>query len=106
MYKHKIEKYTFLFKKIISDFKKEFDKKKEKGKGKMVKGFFGPTFDGVENNKDGIKKKTLFLRKKERAIIIHQKCIICEIPACKNLKACYYAFPKIAPKEGALLART
>ena len=37
----------------------------------MTKGFFGLTFDGVRDNKDNIKKKTSFLRKKERAIIIH-----------------------------------
>ena len=55
----------------MSDFKKELDKVKEEGKGKMVKGFFGLTFDEVKNNKDSIKKKTLFLRKRERAIIIY-----------------------------------
>ena len=55
----------------MSDFKKEFNKVKEKGKGRVAKGFFGPTFDGVKDNKDNIKKKTLYLRKKERAIIIY-----------------------------------
>ena len=55
----------------MSDFKKKLDKVKEKGKGKVVKGSFGLTFDGVRNNKDSTKKKTLSLRKKERAIIIH-----------------------------------
>ena len=101
MYKEKIKKYTLLFKKVMSDFKKEFDKKKKKGKGKVVKGLVGPTFDGARDNKDNIKKKTSSLRKKERVIIIHQKCMVYEGPACKNLKACYYAFPKITPKKGA-----
>ena len=55
----------------MSDFKKEFDKIKEKGKGRVAKGFFGLTFDGVRNDKDSIKRKTLSLRKKERAIIIY-----------------------------------
>ena len=53
------------------DFKKELDKVKEEGRGKVVKGFFGLTFDGVRDNKDNIKKKALFLRKRERVIIIH-----------------------------------
>ena len=55
----------------MSDFKKKLDKIKEKGKGKVAKGFFGPTFDGVKNNKDNTKKKTSSLRKKKRVIIIH-----------------------------------
>ena len=37
----------------------------------MAKGFFNLTFDKVRDNKDNIKKKTLFLRKRKRAIIIH-----------------------------------
>ena len=37
----------------------------------MVKGFFDLTFDEVRDNKDSIEKKTLSLRKRERAIIIH-----------------------------------
>ena len=57
MYKNKIKKCTLLFKKVMSDFKKEFDKKKEKGKSRVAKGFFGFIFNGVRNNKDGIKKK-------------------------------------------------
>ena len=55
----------------MSDFEKEFDKVKEEGRGKVAKGFFDLTFDEVRDNKDSIKKKTLSLRKKERAIIIH-----------------------------------
>ena len=55
----------------MSDFKKKLDKIKEKGKGRVAKGFFGLTFDGVRDNKDSIKKKTSLLRKRERAIIIH-----------------------------------
>ena len=55
----------------MSDFKKELNKIKEKGKGKVAKGFFGLTFDGVRDNKNSIKKKTSFLRKRERVIIIH-----------------------------------
>ena len=31
---------------------------------------------------------------------MYEKCIIYERPACKNLKMCYYAFLKIAPKGG------
>ena len=62
---------TLLFKKVVSDFEKKLDKIKEKGKGKVAKGFFGLTFDGVKNDKDSIKKKTSFLRKRKRAIIIH-----------------------------------
>ena len=53
------------------NFKKKLNKIKEKGKGRIVKGFFGLTFDGVRNNKDSIKKKALFLRKKEKVIIIY-----------------------------------
>ena len=53
------------------NFKREFNKIKKKGKGKVAKGFFGLIFDEVRDNKDNIKKKTLFLRKRERAIIIH-----------------------------------
>ena len=55
----------------MSDFEKKLNKIKEKGKGRVAKGFFGLTFDGVRDDKDSIKKKTLSLRKKERAIIIH-----------------------------------
>ena len=55
----------------MSDFKKELNKIKEKGRGKVAKGSFGLTFNKVRNNKNSIKKKTLFLRKKERAIIIY-----------------------------------
>ena len=90
----------------MSDFKNKFDKVKEKGSGKVVKGFFGLTFNGVKNNMDSIEKKASSLRKREKVIIIHQRCIVCERPACKNLKVCYYAFLKIAPKKGAPLART
>ena len=72
----------------------------------MAKEFFGLTFDGVRNNKDSIKRKALFLRKRERAIIIYQRCIICERPTCKKLKACYYVFLEITPKKGTPLART
>ena len=90
----------------MSDFESEFNKIKKKGKGRVAKGSFGPTFDGVRDNKDSIKRKALSLRKRERAIIIHQRGIICERPTCKKLKAYYYAFLKIALKGGALSART
>ena len=106
VYKDKIEMSTLLFKKVMFDFEKEFNKVKEKGKGRVAKGFFGLTFDGVRNNKDNIKWKTLFLRKREKAIIIYQRCIICKKPICKKLKVCYYAFFKIAPKGGTPLVRT
>ena len=106
VYEDKIEAGTLLFKKVTFDFKKKFDKIKEKGRGRVAKGSFGPTFDGVRDNKDSIKKKTSFLRKRERAIIIYQRCIICKKPICKKLKACYYAFLKIAPKGRILSART
>ena len=72
----------------------------------MAKGFFGPTFDGVRNNKDNTKRKASSLRERERAIIIYQRCIVCERPTYKKLKAYYYAFPEIAPKRGAPSART
>ena len=55
----------------MSDFKKELDKIKKKGKGRMVKGSFNLTFNEVRNNKDNIKRKTSFLRKRKRAIIIY-----------------------------------
>ena len=71
VYEEKIKAGTLLFKKIISDFKKELNKIKKKGKGRVVKRSFGPTFDGVRNNKNNTKRKTLFLRKRERVIIIH-----------------------------------
>ena len=71
VYEEKIEAGTLLFKKVMSDFKKEFNKVKEKGKGRVAKGSFGLTFDGVKDNKDSIKKKALSLRKKEKAIIIY-----------------------------------
>ena len=90
----------------MSDFKNKLDKIKKKGRGKVAKGFFGLTFNEVRNNKDSIKRKTLSIRKKERAIIIYQRCIICKRPTYKKLKAYYYAFPKIAPKRGAPSART
>ena len=96
---------TLLFKKIISDFKKELNKIEKEGKGRVTKGFFGLIFDGVRNNKDSIKRKTLSLRKREKVIIIHQRCIIYEKPTYKKLKACYYAFFKIALKGGTPLAR-
>ena len=72
----------------------------------MVKKSFGPTFNGIKNNKDNIKKKALFLRKKEKVIIIYQRCIIYKKPTYKKLKVYYYAFPKIAPKGRTLLTRT
>ena len=90
----------------MSDFKKKLNKIKKKGKGKVVKGFFSLTFNGVRNNKDNIKKKTLSLRRKKRAIIIYQRCIIYEKLTYKKLKAYYYAFPKIVPKGGTPLTRT
>ena len=55
----------------MSDFKKKLNKIKEKGKGKVAKGFFGLTFNGVRDDKDSIEKKALFLRKRERVIIIY-----------------------------------
>ena len=55
----------------MSDFKKELDKVEEEGKGRVAKGFFGLTFDGVRDDKDSIEKKTSSLRKRERAIIIY-----------------------------------
>ena len=69
--RRKSKPLPFYSKKIIFDFKKEFDKVKEKGRGKVAKGFFGLTFDGVRDNKDSIKRKTLSLRKRERVIIIY-----------------------------------
>ena len=72
----------------------------------MAKGSFGLTFNGVRDNKDSTEKKALSLRKKEKAIIIHQRCIICKKPTCKKLKTYYYAFLKIAPKGGTPLIRT
>ena len=71
VYKKKIKAGTLLFKKVMSDFKKEFDKIKEKGRGRVAKGFFGLTFDGVRDNKDSIKKKASSLRKRNRIIIIY-----------------------------------
>ena len=66
VYEKKIKAGTLLFKKITSDFKKKLDKIKKKGKGRVAKGFFGLTFNGVRDNKDNIKKKTSPLRKKKR----------------------------------------
>ena len=71
VYEEKIEAGTLLFKKVVSDFKKELDKVKEKGKGRVAKGFFGLTFNGVRNDKDSIKKKALSLRKRKKVIIIY-----------------------------------
>ena len=71
VYKEKIKAGTLLFKKVVSDFKKELNKIKKKGKGRVAKGFFGLTFNEVRDNKDNIKKKTSSLRKRERVIIIH-----------------------------------
>ena len=90
----------------MSNFENKLDKIKKKGKGRVVKGFFSLTFDRVRNNKDNIKKKTSSLRKRKRAIIIHQRYIIYERPMCKNIKAYYYTFPKITLKQGAPSART
>ena len=102
----KIKACTLLFRKVVSDFKKEFDKDMEEGKSQVAKRFFGPIFNKVRNNKDNIKKKALSLRKKEKAIMIYQNCIIYEKPACRNLKAYYYALLKITFKRGAPSART
>ena len=71
VYEEKIEAGILLFKKVISNCKKKLDKIKKKGKGKVAKGSFGLTFNGVRNNKDNIKKKASFLRKKKKAIIIY-----------------------------------
>ena len=90
----------------MSDFESEFDKIKKKGKGKVAKRFFGLTFNKVKNNKDNIKKKALSLRKGKGVITIHQRYIICKRLIHKNLKACYYTFPKIVPKRGTPSART
>ena len=106
VYEEKIKAGTLSFKKVTSDFKKELDKVKEKGKGKVAKGSFGPTFDGVKDNKDSTKRKASSSRKRERATTIHQRCIVCEKPTYKKLKACYYAFLKIAPKGGTPSTRT
>ena len=69
--KKKLKRVPSYLKKIISDFKKELDKIKKMGKGRVIKGFFGLTFNGVKDNKDNIKKKTLFLKKRKRVVIIH-----------------------------------
>ena len=106
MYEDKTEKCTLLLKKITFDFKKELNKEEEKRKGKIAKRSFGLIFNRVRNNKDNIKKKTLSLRKRGKAIVIHQRYIIYERPACKNLKACYYTVLKIALKGGASSACT
>ena len=45
VYKEKIEAGTLSFKKVTSDFEKELDKIKEKGRGRVVKGSFGPTVE-------------------------------------------------------------
>ena len=55
----------------MSDFKNKFNKIKKKGKGKVVKGIFGLTLNGVKNNKDSIKNKISFFRKRKRVIITH-----------------------------------
>ena len=47
------------------DFENKLDKIKEKSNGRVAKGSFGLTFDGVKNNKDNIKKKTSSLKKKK-----------------------------------------
>ena len=90
----------------MSDFEKKLDKIKEESRGRVAKGFFGLTFDKMRDNKDNTEKKISSLKKKKKAIIIYQRCIVYEKPTCKKLKAYYYAFPKIAPKGGASLART
>ena len=105
LYEEKIKACALLFKRIASDFEKNLDKDAEEEKSRVAKGSFDPTFDGVRDNKDSIKKKALFSRKREKAIIIHKKCIIYKRPAYKNLEAYYYAFPKIAPKRRAPSAR-
>ena len=66
MYEDKIKEYTLLFRKVVSDFKKELDKEEEKGRGKVAKGFFGLTFDKVRDNKNGIKRKALSSRTKKK----------------------------------------
>ena len=88
------------------NLKKKLIKKKKKGKDKVEKGSFYLTFNKIKNNKNGIKRKALFSRKRKRAIIIYQKCIIYKRFACKNLRAYYYAFPEITLKGRALSART
>ena len=71
VYEEKIEAGTLSFRKVISNFKKKLNKIKEKGKGRVAKGFFSLTFDGVRDNKDSIKRKASSLRKRERVIIIY-----------------------------------
>ena len=66
MYENKIEKCTLLFKRVTFDFKKKLDKEKEKRKGRVAKGSFGLTFNGVRDNKDGTKKKNLILKEKKK----------------------------------------
>ena len=70
MYKNKIETCTLLLRKVILNFKKEFDKEMEKGKGKMAKALFGLTLDGVKDDKDSTKRKALSSRKGVRVIIL------------------------------------
>ena len=70
-YRNKVKACTLFFKQITSDFENELDKVKEKGKGRIAKGFFGLTFDRVRDNKDSIERKALSLRKRERTIIIY-----------------------------------
>ena len=55
----------------MSDFKKEFNKEKEERRGRVAKGSFGLIFNGVRDNKDGIKRKALSSRKRERVRIIY-----------------------------------
>ena len=50
----------------MSDVKNKFNNDKEKGKGRVAKGFFGLIFDGVKDNKDNIKKKSFILKEKRK----------------------------------------
>ena len=49
----------------MSNSEKKLDEDMDEGKSKVAKRFFGLTFYGVRNNKETMKRKTSFLRKKK-----------------------------------------
>ena len=49
----------------MSDSKEKLDKDVEKKRGRVTKRVFGPTYDGVRDNKDSIKKNLILKEKKE-----------------------------------------
>ena len=63
-------------------------------------------YDGMREDEETTKNKTVFLKKREKAKIIYERWTICMRLICKELKIYYYAFHENVFQGEALLAHS